>query len=109
MPQSTDESSPLSPKITVEEYFQSITEPDGKRFHNLKYIEKVADDIGRRTFDYNRSGGSTSYIIATEFMISDLFKLVKKRTVGTRTVGTYIFCHPKYSLHTLYEKLSNYL
>ena len=28
-------------RITVEEYFQDWKHPDAKRFHNLRYIEKV--------------------------------------------------------------------
>ncbi|MBQ4067566.1 MAG: hypothetical protein IJD22_07980, partial [Clostridia bacterium] len=65
-------------KITVEEYFQSKTEPGNKKFHNLRYIEKIADNIGGRTSGKNRSGGSTNDISAINYSISDLFALVKQ-------------------------------
>lgn len=42
-------------KITVEDYFQSKKEPTNRRFYNLKYIEKIAENIGGRTFGKNRS------------------------------------------------------
>ena len=65
-------------KITVEEYYQSIKKPSNKRFHNLRYIEKIADIPGGRTFDINRSGGSTNGKSTINYSISDLFKLVKR-------------------------------
>lgn len=66
-------------KITVEEYFQSKTEPNKKRFHNLKYIEKVADVTGRRTFSQRNSGGSTNgNTSATTYSIADLLAFVKQ-------------------------------
>ena len=65
-------------KLTIEEYFQSKSQPREKKFHNLKYIQKVADDIGGRTSGETRSGGSTNDISATYFSISDLFALVKQ-------------------------------
>ena len=63
-------------KITVEEYFQSKKQPDNKRFHNLKYIEKVADNVGGRTSENSRSGGSTKDISTTNYIVSDLFDFV---------------------------------
>lgn len=65
-------------KITVEEYFQSKTEPGNKRFHNLKYIKKVADITGGRTFGQNRSGGSTNGKSTTTYSIADLLDFVKE-------------------------------
>ena len=65
-------------KITVEEYYQSKKQPSNKRFHNLRYIEKIADVPGGRTFDKNRSGGSTIENSTINYSISDLFKLVKQ-------------------------------
>lgn len=65
-------------KITVEEYFQSKTEPANKRFHNLRYIEKIADNIGGRTFGNDRSGGSTNDTSTIDYTVSDLFSFVKK-------------------------------
>ena len=64
-------------KITVEEYYQSKKNPDNKKFHNLRYIQKIADNVGGRTFEKTRSGGSTNDISAT-YSISDLFHLVKQ-------------------------------
>jgi len=65
-------------KITVEEYYQSKREPSNKRFHNLKYIEKVADNVGGRTFEKTRSGGSTNDISTTNYSVADLFGFVKR-------------------------------
>lgn len=65
-------------KITVEEFFQSKSEPQNKRFHNLKFIEKIADNVGGRTFEKSRSGGSTDDISTINFSVADLFALVKK-------------------------------
>ena len=65
-------------RITVEEYFQDISHPTEKKFHNLKYIEKVADNIGGRTFGTNRSGGSTSDVSVTTYSISDIYRFVKR-------------------------------
>lgn len=66
-------------RITVEEYFQDNKHPDMKRFHNLKYIEKVADFPGRRTSGGNRSGGSTNWSSSTTtYNVADLCALVNK-------------------------------
>ena len=66
-------------KITVEEYYQSKKEPNNKRFHNLKYIEKVAelsaDALARLKA---RSGGSTIDSSTTIYTVSDLFDFVKR-------------------------------
>lgn len=64
-------------KITVEEYFQSKSEPNKKRFHNLKYIEKVADIPADALSSETRSGGSTMGSPTTKYSISDLYSLVK--------------------------------
>ncbi len=65
-------------KITVEEYYQSKSEPNKRRFHNLRYIEKVAevpaDALARKT----RSGGSTMESSTTKYNISDLYSFVKQ-------------------------------
>lgn len=63
-------------KITVEEFFQSKTEPGNKRFHNLRYVTKIADDVGGRTSEKTRSGGSTNDSSAI-YSISDLYEFVK--------------------------------
>lgn len=65
-------------KITVEEYFQSKSEPNNKRFHNLKYIEKIADITGGRTFENARSGGSTNGNSTINYSIANLYDFVKK-------------------------------
>ena len=65
-------------KITIEEYYQSKTEPSNKKFHNLKYIEKIADVPGGRTFGETRSGGSTNGKSTINYSIADLFAFVKQ-------------------------------
>lgn len=65
-------------KITIEEYFQSKSETNKKRFHNLKYIEKVADVPADALASNTRSGGSTMGSSTTKYNISDLFALVKQ-------------------------------
>lgn len=65
-------------RITVEEYYQSKKEPANKKFHNLKYIEKIADITGGRTFGKNRSGGSTDGNSAITYTVSDVAYFVKK-------------------------------
>lgn len=65
-------------RITVEEFFQSKKEPTNKKFHNLKYIEKIADITGGRTSGKNRSGGSTNGNSAIIYSIADLVGFVNK-------------------------------
>ncbi len=64
-------------KITVEEYFQDIAHANSKRFHNLKYIEKVANLSADALSEINRSGGSTMRVSTTTYTISDLYDFVK--------------------------------
>ena len=64
-------------QITIEEFFQSKSEPANKKFHNLKYIEKIADNVGGRTFEKSRIGGSTNDTSAI-YNIPDLFEFVKR-------------------------------
>lgn len=45
---------------TLEEAFQSKKQPGEKKFHNLKYIEKVAELSADALADNIRSGGSTN-------------------------------------------------
>lgn len=52
--------------------------PHDKRFHKLKYIEKVTDNIGGRTCGNNRSGGSTNDVSITNYSISDLYSFVNQ-------------------------------
>lgn len=56
---------------------KSKKELGNKKFHNLRYIEKIADNVGGRTFDENRSGGSTKDTSAI-YNVSDLFDFVKR-------------------------------
>lgn len=65
-------------KITVEEYYQSKTEPNNKKFHNLKYIEKVANISADALSGKASSGGSANETLTTTYSISDLYNLVKK-------------------------------
>lgn len=65
-------------KITVEEFFQSAKQPGEKKFHNLRYIEKIADNIGGRTYENSRSGGSTSDVSTTGFSVAQLYAFVKR-------------------------------
>ncbi|MBQ2902813.1 MAG: hypothetical protein IJE48_00290 [Clostridia bacterium] len=66
-------------KITVEEIFQDPKHPDYKRFHNLKYIEKVAENIGSLTDENKaRHAESTNDVSTTKYSVADLFAFVKK-------------------------------
>ena len=49
-----------------------------KRFHNLRYVEKVADLPGGRTSGKNRSGGSTDGESTTKYTVADIYSFVKK-------------------------------
>lgn len=64
-------------RITVEETFQDPKHPNDMRFHNLKYIEKVADNIGSLTHDKNHSAESTNDVSTTTYSIADLCGFVK--------------------------------
>lgn len=100
-------------KITVEEYYQSKNEPMNKRFHNLRYIEKIAENIGGRTFGKDRSGGSTNDISAM-YSISDLYALVKqydKDFVSAPDVSKYLLNDdgtPKVFYHGTGEKFTEF-
>ena len=65
-------------RITVEEAFANPLNPHDKRFHNLKYIEKVADSIGSLTHGSKAHGAeSTSDVSTTTYSVSDLYGFVK--------------------------------
>ena len=53
----------------------SKTLPQDMRFHNLKYIEKVADNIGSLT--HKNGAETTSDVSTTTYSISDLYEFVK--------------------------------
>lgn len=63
---------------TLEEAFQSKKQPGEKKFHNLKYIEKVAELSADALADNIRSGGSTNDNSTTIYTVSDLYSLVKR-------------------------------
>lgn len=63
-------------KITVEESFANPQNPHDKKFHNLKYIEKVADNVGSLT--RFRGAESTNDVSTTDYSISDLYSFVKR-------------------------------
>ncbi len=66
-------------KITVEEIYQDYLHPDDKRFHNLKYIEKIAGVTDSRTSDPSPFGGTVmASSPATKYTVADLHALVKK-------------------------------
>ena len=58
--------------------FQDKKHPDNKRFHNLRYIEKVADIPGGRTYGKTRSGGSTNGKSTTGYTVAVVLSFVKK-------------------------------
>lgn len=64
-------------RITVEEIYQDAKHPNDMRFHNLKYIEKVAENIGSLTAD-NQRAESTNDVSTTSYSISKLYDFVKK-------------------------------
>ena len=64
-------------KYTIEEYYQDTNHTNKIRFHNLKYIEKVADLSVDALAKLIRSHGSAIEKSATELSISDLFAFVK--------------------------------
>ena len=69
-------------KITVEDTFQSKTQPNDLRFHNLWYvvdIEKVADNIGSSSEVQNGNRPYTAkYASTTTYSIADLYEFVKR-------------------------------
>ena len=69
-------------KITVEDYFQSKSEPSNKRFHNLRYVEKIADNIGSLTHNQSRGAESTNDVSAIKYTVADLYSFVKRFDKG---------------------------
>ena len=65
-------------RVTVEEQYANAKNEDEKRFHNLAYIEKVADNIGSLTHERNHGAESTSDVSTTAYTVADLFGFVKK-------------------------------
>ena len=65
-------------RMTVEEIFQDPYHTNEKRFHNLKYIEKVAEISADANVEQRYKDGSTMRISTTNYTISDLYALVKQ-------------------------------
>lgn len=68
-------------KITVEDIFQSKSEPSDLRFHNLRYvkeIKKVAEDTSGSSNQSDRPYTAKSDTSTTTYSISDLFAFVKQ-------------------------------
>lgn len=63
-------------KITVEESYHDTKNTNERRFHNLRYIEKVAT-VGGRTAGQSLPGVSTNDDVATGYSIADLYGFVK--------------------------------
>ncbi|MCQ2439777.1 MAG: hypothetical protein MJ074_08450 [Oscillospiraceae bacterium] len=78
-------------RITVEEIFTGRNSPNDMRFHNLKHIEKVADDIGGGTFRKTGSDLTASDVSATGYTVADLFRFVKRYDADFRNQeGTHL-------------------
>ena len=89
---------------TVEETYQSYTQPQDMRFHNLKYIEKVADNIGSLTYDQSHSAESTSDASTTAYSISDLCGFVKHQP-NSQNNSDSIYCIENHTERNRYDTL----
>lgn len=68
-------------KITIEDIFQSRSEPNDLRFHNLRYIKeikKVVEDISGSSDQSDQPYTANSDTSTTTYSISDLFDFVKR-------------------------------
>lgn len=101
-------------KITVEEYFQSTAEPNNKKFHNLKYIEKVAELSADALSGKSRSGGSTNDSSTTAYSVADLYGFVKgldKDFTASGSVNPYLLNEdgtPKVFYHGTRESFTEF-
>ena len=101
-------------KITVEEYFQSTAEPNNKKFHNLKYIEKVAELSADALSGKSRSGGSTNDSSTTAYSVADLYGFVKgldKAFTASGSVSQYLLNEdgtPKVFYHGTRESFTEF-
>lgn len=69
-------------KITIEEIFQDPKHTNEKRFHNLKYIEKIAEVPADANAEYYRKDGSTmGSSTKFNYRIADLYSFVKQYDV----------------------------
>ena len=64
-------------RITIEEKYQDKKHPHDLRFHNLKYIEKVADFVPGLTYAKLRSADTFRDKSTTVYSVSDLYEFVK--------------------------------
>ncbi|MCR5690381.1 MAG: hypothetical protein K6G71_09055, partial [Clostridiales bacterium] len=64
-------------RITVEEIYENAKDPNDKRFHNLKYIEKIAENIGSLTRGTDRDAESTNDEPTIDYNIADIYSFVK--------------------------------
>lgn len=64
-------------KITVEERFQDPYHTNERRFHNLKYIEKVADVPADANVEQSHKDGSTMGSPTTDYTVADILSLGK--------------------------------
>ena len=65
-------------RITVEEYYNDPHHTNNKRFHNLKYIKKVADVPVGAFVENGHNSRSAMESSTTNYNISDLYSLVKR-------------------------------
>ena len=69
-------------KITVEEIYQSKSNPDDLRFHNLRYvkeIEKVVESInGSSETHFENQSYTAKDVSTTKYSICDLYEFVKR-------------------------------
>lgn len=65
-------------KMTVEEIYQSDNSPYEKRFHNLKYIEKVADGISNLTDKPNGNRAESAPSTTSKSSVAEIYNYVKQ-------------------------------
>ena len=69
-------------KITIEERYNDPHHTNEKSFHNLKYIEKVAEVSAGANVEQSHKSVSTMRSSTTDYSVSDLFELVKRYDKG---------------------------
>ena len=65
-------------KLTIEEYYQDHKHPEEKRFHNLRYVQKIADNISDLTHSQSRGADFAKDASAIDVSVADLHALVKQ-------------------------------
>lgn len=100
-------------KITVEESYHDAKNTNERRFHNLKYVEKVAT-VGGRTAGQSLPGVSTNDDIATSYSVADLYGFVKgldKDFTASGSVNPYLLNEdgtPKVFYHGTRESFTEF-